>query len=88
MRNVKPIANNLFVTPLEDVTNKHIVLPDSGKPLTTKGVVIDIGEDVRDILVGDKILFMTMGYKLVEDRELKCRYLIMDTKNVLAILEE
>jgi len=85
---VKPIGNNLFVIPIEDVTNRRIVLPDSGKPLTTIGKVINVGEEVKDIQINDTILFMTMGYQWVEDRELKLKYLVMDTKNVLGVINE
>lgn len=88
MKNVKPILNNIFVQPIEDVSNRRIVLADISKPLTTKGKVISIGEDVVDIKVGDVILFTTMGYKLIEDREDRLKYYVMDIKNVLGILEE
>lgn len=97
MTQIVPIRDNLVVTKIEDEakTKTGLVLPDDAKERPTKGTVIAVGpgrmNDEGSILpmvvaVGDTILYPKYaGHPAKIDSE---EYLILEEKEVLAILKE
>ena len=95
--NFKPLANHLFLEPLEEekTTKSGIVLPDSAekeKPIRGKvlavgpGKLNDKGERVpMAVKVGDTVLFKKYGPDEVEIEGKK--YLVGEEEDILAIIE-
>ena len=86
--NVKPLKDRLFVKYLEEdeKTPGGLYIPDTAKEKPQRGEVQAIGSEVKDIKVGDKILFdKYSGSKInIDDVE----YLIIKEEDVLGIIEE
>ena len=95
--NLKPLANHLFLEPLEEekTTKSGIVLPDSAekeKPIRGKVIAVgpgklnDKGERVpMAVKVGATVLFKKYGPDEIEIEGKK--YLVGEEDDILAILE-
>ena len=84
---VRPLKERLFVrySEEEEKTPGGLFIPDSAKEKPQRGVVENIGSEVKDIKVNDKILFdKYSGSKITVD---DVEYLIIKEEDVLGILE-
>jgi len=82
----KPLGERLFVKFLEemDKTAGGLFIPDSAKEKPQKGRVEAIGKDVKEVKVGDVVLFdKYSGSKINMDNE---DYLIVKEEDVLGIV--
>jgi chaperonin GroES len=83
---LKPLTNHV-VAKKEKPSNKTasgLLLPDTGKEETAYAVVESVGPDVKNIKVGDKIIYKeysTTNVKLANED-----YIIVEEKDVLATL--
>ena len=85
--NVKPLKDRLFVrySEEEEKTPGGLYIPDTAKEKPQRGEVQAIGSEVKDIKVGDKILFdKYSGSKITID---DVEYLIIKEEDVLGIIE-
>jgi chaperonin GroES len=83
---VKPLKDRLFVrySEEEDKTPGGLYIPDSAKEKPQKGIVEEVGSEVKDIKVSDRILFdKYSGSKITID---DIEYLIIKEEDVLGIL--
>ncbi len=89
--NIAPLGDRVLVDPeVKDDTKtaSGIILPDSAnKEKPKQGSVVAVGEleDVKDVKVGDTVLFSDYGYDevKVDDKE----YYIIQSKNLLAVIK-
>ena len=94
--NFKPLANRVFIEPLEDekTTKSGIVLPDTAereKPIRGKVVAVGPGKlnekgerTPMSVKVGDIVLFKKYGPDEIEIEGKK--YLVGDEEDILAII--
>ncbi|HEY57314.1 MAG TPA: co-chaperone GroES [Anaerolineae bacterium] len=87
---VKPLGTRVLVRPEEEElrTKSGILLPETAKEKPQMGVVVAIGDEEEDIKVkvGQKVLFPKYtGTEIKIDGE---EHLIMDSDDILAIVEE
>lgn len=84
---LKPLSNNLVIKGTELKSQSGIVIPESaqlGRPAT--GEVIAVGEKVKGVKVGDKVL--VKGY-MVDDVEIdKKKYMICQDDAIIGIVQE
>lgn len=85
---IVPINDKIYVKPIEVMASKTIILAESSKERPIKGEIVAVGPDVKDVAVGDIIIFDNRGYDFYKDTETNITYLIMDLKGVLAKIEE
>ena len=73
-------------TKQEETTKSGIVLPDTAskeKPII--GEVTAIGEAIKEIKIGDKVIYEKYAGTEVKDND--DVYLLLEVKNVLAVVE-
>ena len=83
---VKPLKDRLFVkySEEEDKTPGGLYIPDTAKEKPQKGIVVEIGSEVKDVKVDNRILFdKYSGSKIMID---DVEYLIIKEEDVLGIL--
>ncbi len=83
----KPLKERVFVSYLEEPekTSGGIYLPDTAKEKPQKGKVEAVGSEVKDVKVGDIVLFdKYAGSKVNIDGT---DYLILKEEDILGILE-
>ena len=68
---IKPFGNNILVQPIEE---KQVLVSEEPS-LSCYGTVLDVGQDVQRIKVGDKVAFLLWGVNHV-DIEKKRYYFI------------
>ncbi len=82
-----PLADRLVIEQVEaeEVSAAGIILPDSAKEKPSEGKVLAVGKDVKEIKVGDKVLYGKYGPTeiKVDGREV----LIAKEEDVLAIVK-
>ena len=83
--NIKPLFDNVLVKPLEpdQKTASGILLPDSVKEKPQKGLVMAVGPKVKQIKVGQQVLYKKWG-----GNEVKVgteEWMILEQKDILAI---
>lgn len=63
----KRVLNDHLIVQIDEFKySGRIVVPDSAKRKPTKGVVVAIADNIKDIEVGDKVLFSQFaGYLLI-----------------------
>jgi chaperonin GroES len=85
---IKPLGNRVLLKPMEaeEKTKSGIYIPDSAKekPLQAEVVAVGDGKDVH-VKVGDKVIYESFGGSEVKVNGEK--HIIMDVKDVLAIVE-
>lgn len=85
---IKPLGNRVLLKrkDVEEKTKGGIYIPDTAKEKTTQGTVEAIGEG-KDVTVkqGDTVIFESYAGTEVNIGEEK--YLVMDIKDILAVLE-
>ncbi len=82
----KPLKDRVFVSYTEEMqkTAGGLYIPDSAKEKPQSGKVEAVGDDVKSLKVGDKILFdKYSGSKIAIDN---ADYLIIKEEDVLGIL--
>ena len=82
----KPLKDRVFVSYTEEMqkTAGGLYIPDSAKEKPQSGKVEAVGDDVKSLKVGDKILFdRYSGSKINIDNN---EYLIIKEEDVLGIL--
>jgi len=83
----KPLGDRLFVKFLEEMekTAGGIYIPEAAKEKPQRGKVEAIGKDVKEVKVGDTVLFdKYAGSKIKMDND---EYLIVKEEEVLGIVE-
>ena len=83
---LKPLADRLVAVreEAENKTASGLFLPDGAKEKPVVAKVVAVGKDVKEVKVGDRIVFKEYG-----PTELKTdgtEYLILEEKDVLATL--
>ncbi len=71
-------------------TEAGIALPDTVNPLaykTPQALVVSVGPDVKQLKRGDKVL-VPAGIPCLEVKHLADRFLVMDEKMVVGVLDE
>ncbi|MFW5986688.1 MAG: co-chaperone GroES [Methanohalophilus sp.] len=90
--NVKPVGERVLIKPIkeEDVTSGGIYIPESAQKEKKEGNVVAVGtyEDGKELPVkkGDHIIYG--GFQSDEMEMDGEKYLFIDFKDVLAIVEE
>ena len=85
---IRPLGERVLIkqTKQEETTKSGIVLPDSAskeKPII--GEVTAIGEAIKEIKIGDKVIYEKYAGTEVKDND--DVYLLLEVKNVLAVVE-
>lgn len=84
---IQPLGLRILVKPQkqEEKTKGGIYIPDTAKEKKHEGEVISVGTDAVPVKKGDTIMYESYaGTEITNDGE---KYLIMDIKDVLAILK-
>ena len=82
----KPLKDRVFVSYTEELskTAGGLFIPDSAKEKPQSGKIEAVGEEVKQLKVGDKVLFdRYSGSKIIIDNT---EYLIVKEEDVLGIL--
>lgn len=85
---IKPLGKRVLIQEVkqEEVTKSGIVLPGTAskeKPIT--GEILAIGNEVSEVKVGEKVIYEKYTGTEVKDGDVE--YLLIDMKNILAIVE-
>jgi chaperonin GroES len=82
-----PLADRLVAKPLEAEakTSSGFYVPDSAKEKPQMGEVVAVGKDVKEIKVGDKIVYSQ--YKLDNVKVDGDELMIMKEEDVLAVVK-
>lgn len=85
---IRPLGERVLIkqTKQEETTKSGIVLPDTAskeKPII--GEVTAIGEAIKEIKIGDKVIYEKYAGTEVKDNG--DVYLLLEVKNVLAVVE-
>ncbi len=89
---IRPIGERVLIKPLkaEEKTEKGIYLPEEAREERKEGIIEDVGTlkngDPIPLKKGDKILYG--GYSSDEFEVNGEKFLIIDYKDVLAVIEE
>lgn len=85
---IKPLGKRVLIQEVkqEEVTKSGIVLPGTAskeKPIT--GEVLAVGNEVSEVKVGEKVIYEKYTGTEVKDGDIE--YLLIDMKNILAVVE-
>ncbi len=85
---IKPLGKRVLIQEVkqEEVTKSGIVLPGTAskeKPIT--GEILAIGNEVSEVKVGEKVIYEKYTGTEVKDGDVE--YLLIDMKNILAVVE-
>ena len=94
--NIKPLANHLFIEPIEaeSMTKSGIYIPETAESKPTTGTVVAVGEGKmsekgeripRSVKIGDTVLYKKYGLSEVEIEGKK--YMVGGEDSILAVLE-
>ena len=85
--NFQPLGKRVLVERLEEATRTAtgIIIPDSAKEKPSQGTIVAVGDKVKTIAEGDKVVFgKYVGNELSLDGK---TYLILDAQDVLGIIK-
>jgi len=86
--NLQPLADRIVLEQLdsEEKTASGIILPDSAQEKPSEGKVLAVGPDVKEVKVGDRVLYGKYGPNevKVDGTEL----MIAKEEDVLAIIKK
>jgi len=86
---IKPIGKRVLIKPVkeEEKTAGGIYIPETAKEKKKEGVVVDMGDELKDFPIkkGDVILYT--GYSSEELEIDGEKYLILDSKDIIAKVE-
>lgn len=59
LKNMRPVGKKIFILPsnIEKVTPGGIIIPDTVKNIATEGIVVAIDPTVRQVSMGDTIIY-------------------------------
>ncbi|MCP1223312.1 co-chaperone GroES [Sebaldella sp. S0638] len=85
---IRPLGERVLIkqTKQEEITKSGIVLPDTAskeKPII--GEVTAVGDAIKEIKIGDKVIYEKYAGTEVKDND--DVYLLLEEKNVLAVVE-
>lgn len=85
---IQPLGEYVVVQPeqAQTKTASGLYLPDSAKEKPKTSVVVAIGSNVKDVKVGDRILFKN-DYESTQVKLDKDEYTILYHKNIIAIVK-
>lgn len=78
--NLQPLNNNLLIEGTSKVLD-GIIIPDSAKERPTTGIVKAVGEEVRKVKVGERVL--VKGYMVDEVEIDEIKYLLCQEDGVI-----
>ena len=86
MDKLKPLADRVLVIQDEAqaVTESGLLIPDTAKEKPNRGKVLDIGEKVTNISIGDYVLYSKYGGTQVTSELKDC--VLLKQSDILAIL--
>jgi len=79
---LKPLDNHILIEPEKEKTEGSIVLAKTKEELPEIGKIIEVGSGVKDLVIGNKVLFKKYGAYEVEDN-----YLIVSREDILGLYE-
>ncbi|VVB86981.1 10 kDa chaperonin [uncultured archaeon] len=86
---IKPIGKRVLIKPVkeEEKTKGGIFIPETAKEKKKQGIVIELGDELKDVPIkkGDIILYT--GYSSEEMEIDGEKYLILDSKDIVAKIE-
>jgi len=85
---MRPLGNRVLLEPVkvENKTESGIYIPESAKKKPKTAVVKAVGDgELIKVKVGDRVIHEDFGAKELEIEDRK--YLIMDVKDILAVVE-
>lgn len=84
---IKPLADRVLILPqsVEEKTACGIILPDSAKEKQFQGRIVNIGDKVENLSVGDVVLYSKNKGTEVELNNSK--HLIIRQEDILAIVK-
>lgn len=88
--NIKPLGDRVLVEPLSreelvDKTDSGIIIPETAKERPEQGKIVNVGDKIKDIKVGQKVIFSKYGPTEIKVGEKE--YLIIKEEDILAIIE-
>ncbi len=80
MNHFQPLADRTIIKrdAPDDTSEGGILIPDGAKEKLQTGIVMAIGPEVKDVSVGDRIIFQAYGFTPIE----------VDKQEMLVICEE
>ena len=89
---VKPMFSSIFVLPdkIVDKTDSGIILSDYTKKRPTSGTVLAVGPKVKEIKVGDRIIYgeFSGAKEIMEYGSQDTEIFLMTEDDVIALLED
>ncbi len=86
---IKPIGKRVLIKPVkeEEKTKGGIFIPETAKEKKKQGIVMELGDELKEIPIkkGDIILYT--GYSSEEMEIDGEKYLILDSKDIIAKIE-
>ncbi len=87
---IKPIGERVLVKPVkvEEKTASGLIIPgaaDKEKPNLGEITALGKGDELKDIKIGDKIIYAKFSGTEIKDKDEK--YLILNIEDVLAVVE-
>lgn len=81
---IKPLNSNVLIKPEEEKISETIITLDDDKKTPEKGEVLAIGEEVENVKVGDRVIFIKYSPNevTVEEEE----YLIINEDDIIATI--
>lgn len=85
---MRPLADRVVLKQVEAIekTASGILLPDSAKERPLKGEVIAVGPAVKDIKVGDIVLYGKYAHQPFKDTGIE--YIVINEPDVIGIVME
>lgn len=88
--NIKPLGDRVLVEPLSrdelgDKTDSGIIIPETAKERPEQGKIVNVGNKIKNIKVGQKVIFSKYGPTEIKVGEKE--YLIIKEEDILAIIE-
>jgi len=86
---IKPIGKRVLIKPVkeEEKTKGGIYIPETAKEKKKQGIVVELGDELKEVPIkkGDIILYT--GYSSEEMEIEGEKYLILDSKDIIAKIE-
>lgn len=87
---IRPIGERVLVKPVkvEEKTASGIILPGAGekeRPNIAEVIAVGKGEKLKDIKVGERVVYSKFSGTEIKDGEEK--YIILNIEDVLAVIE-
>jgi chaperonin GroES len=88
MSKIKPLHNRVLVKRIDTETKTAggIIIPDSAQEKPTEGVIIAVSNKVKDVKIGDKVLFEKWG--AIEIKVVNEEVLILEESKIIAVIQE